>query len=122
MNIAVRVSLVATDWDTGGGRLETILDQYSLRNASAPPMGDTQNEGSLIIARRGARCQSLNPNVHKADRASREGIFAVAATLRALNLFDLWLLEARGGPVWTRRFSLQLTTAPAPRLAGPFHR
>jgi hypothetical protein len=28
MNMAARVSLVVTNWDRGGGKLETILDSH----------------------------------------------------------------------------------------------
>jgi hypothetical protein len=30
-NIAARVSLAATDWDTGAGKLETMFDPFDIR-------------------------------------------------------------------------------------------
>jgi hypothetical protein len=33
-NIAARVSLAATDWDTGAGKLETMFDPFDIRCAT----------------------------------------------------------------------------------------
>jgi len=48
MNIAARVSLAATDWDTGGGKLETIFDPINVLYAPSSRFSRRYAVASLL--------------------------------------------------------------------------
>ncbi|HJU04444.1 MAG TPA: hypothetical protein VJ692_04775, partial [Nitrospiraceae bacterium] len=64
---AARVSRVATDWDTGGGKLETMSDEYSLSVAGSPAViarGCTRPALNAIHAHQ-ISLRQVNPNFNR---------------------------------------------------------
>ncbi|MBN9049092.1 MAG: hypothetical protein J0H78_06485 [Rhizobiales bacterium] len=65
MKMAARVSRLATDWDTGGGRLETMADQSprdagaALDDMSIPPAFISSH--GMQFSEAGEPCQFMSP-------------------------------------------------------------